>query len=158
VDRVNLEIQQAECVYDLNHAAELKYGTLMNLQQQLKSAQQTLNAHQTSGKSMHWEEVTEDDIAKIVSKWIGIPLSKLKMSEREKLLHLDEELHKRVIGQEPAVKAVAQAIQWSRAGLADPNQPIASFMFMGPTGVGKTEYAKGIGRLPVQYRAGINTI
>jgi ATP-dependent Clp protease ATP-binding subunit ClpB len=139
---VNLEIQQAECIYDLNRAAELKYGTLMNLQQQLKSAQQALNEHQTSGKSMIWEEVTEDDIAEIVIKWTGISISKLKMTEREKLLHLDEELHKCVVGQEPAVKAVAQAIQQSRAGLADPNRPIASFMFMGPTGVGKIELAK----------------
>ncbi len=139
---MNLEIRQAERVYDLNRAAELKYGTLMILQQQIKSAQQALNEHQASGKSMLREEVTEDDIAEIVSKWTGIPISKLKMSEREKLLHLDEELHKHVVGQEPAGKAVAQAIQRSRAGLADPNRPIASFMFMGPTGVGKTELAK----------------
>lgn len=88
------------------------------------------------------EEVTADDIAEIVSKWTGIPVSKLQQSEREKLLHLEEELHKRVVGQEPAVKSVAEAIQRSRAGLSDPHRPIASFMFMGPTGVGKTELAK----------------
>jgi ATP-dependent Clp protease ATP-binding subunit ClpB len=144
VDRVNLEIQQAERVYDLNRAAELKYGTLMSLQRQLESAQQAVKDYHASGKSMLREEVTEDDIAEIVSKWTGIPISRLKVSEREKLLHLDEELHKRVVGQEPAVQAVAQAIQRSRAGLADPNRPIASFMFMGPTGVGKTELAKAL--------------
>jgi ATP-dependent Clp protease ATP-binding subunit ClpB len=144
VDRVNLEIQQAERIYDLNHAAELKYGTLMSLQRQLESAQQAVKDYHASGKSMLREEVTEDDIAEIVSKWTGIPISRLKTSEREKLLHLDEELHKRVVGQEPAVQAVAQAIQRSRAGLADPNRPIASFMFMGPTGVGKTELAKAL--------------
>lgn len=88
------------------------------------------------------EEVTADDIAEIVSKWTGIPVSKLQQSEKEKLLHLEEELHKRVVGQEPAVKSVAEAIQRSRAGLSDPHRPIASFMFMGPTGVGKTELAK----------------
>jgi ATP-dependent Clp protease ATP-binding subunit ClpB len=90
------------------------------------------------------EEVTGDDIAEIVSKWTGIPISKLKQSEREKLLHLEDELHKRVVGQDPAVKAVAEAIQRSRAGLSDPHRPIASFMFMGPTGVGKTELAKAL--------------
>jgi len=90
------------------------------------------------------EEVTGDDIAEIVSKWTGIPISKLKQSEREKLLHLEDELHKRVVGQDPAVKAVAEAIQRSHAGLSDPHRPIASFMFMGPTGVGKTELAKAL--------------
>ncbi|KAJ1421456.1 P-loop containing nucleoside triphosphate hydrolase [Sesbania bispinosa] len=114
IDRVNLEIQQAEREYDLNRAAELK------------------------------EEVTGNDIAEIVSKWTGIPVSKLQQSEREKLLYLEEVLHKRVVGQDPAVKAVAEAIQRSRAGLSDPHRPIASFMFMGPTGVGKTELAKAL--------------
>jgi ATP-dependent Clp protease ATP-binding subunit ClpB len=89
-------------------------------------------------------EVTQEDIAEIVSKWTGIPVSSLKASEREKLLHLADELHKRVVGQEEAVEAVADAIQRSRAGLADPNRPIASFMFLGPTGVGKTELAKAV--------------
>lgn len=97
-----------------------------------------------SGKSMLREEVTGDDIAEIVSKWTGIPISKLQQSEREKLLHLEEELHRRVVGQNPAVTAVAEAIQRSRAGLSDPHRPIASFMFMGPTGVGKTELAKAL--------------
>lgn len=144
IDRVNLEIQQAERDYDLNRAAELKYGTLLALQKQLEEAERELAEYQNSGKSMLRKEVTGDDIAEIVSKWTGIPVSKLKQSEREKLLHLDEELHKRVVGQDQAVKAVANAIQRSRAGLADPNRPIASFMFMGPTGVGKTELAKAL--------------
>lgn len=144
VDRVNLEIQQAERDYDLNRAAELKYGSLMTLQRQLDAAEKALDEYQNSGNSMLREEVTGNDIAEVVSKWTGIPISKLQQSEREKLLHLDDELHKRVVGQDPAVKSVAEAIQRSRAGLSDPNKPIASFMFMGPTGVGKTELAKAL--------------
>lgn len=144
IDRVNLEIQQAERDYDLNRAAELKYGSLMSLQRQLEIAEKELIEYQNSGKSMLREEVTENDIAEIVSKWTGIPVSKLQQSDREKLLHLEEELHKRVVGQDPAVKAVSDAIQRSRAGLSDPHRPIASFMFMGPTGVGKTELAKAL--------------
>ncbi|CAM6014957.1 unnamed protein product [Sphagnum balticum] len=144
VDRVNLEIQQAERDYDLNRAAELKYGSLMTLQRQLEAAEKALDEYQNTGKSMLREEVTGSDIAEIVSKWTGIPISKLQQSEREKLLHLDDELHKRVVGQDPAVKSIAEAIQRSRAGLSDPVRPIASFMFMGPTGVGKTELAKAL--------------
>ncbi|KAF9684202.1 hypothetical protein SADUNF_Sadunf04G0093400 [Salix dunnii] len=144
IDRVNLEIQHAEREYDLNRAAELKYGSLNSLQRQLKSAEKELDEYIKSGKSMLREEVTGDDIAEIVSKWTGIPISKLKQSEREKLLHLEDELHTRVVGQEPAVKALAEAIQRSRVGLSDPCRPIASFMFMGPTGVGKTELAKAL--------------
>ncbi|XP_021770041.1 chaperone protein ClpB3, chloroplastic-like [Chenopodium quinoa] len=144
IDRVNIEIQQAEREYDLNRAAELKYGSLNSLQRQLESAEKELDEYMKSGKSMLREEVTGTDIAEIVSKWTGIPLSKLQQSEREKLLHLEEELHKRVVGQDPAVTAVAEAIQRSRAGLSDPHRPIASFMFMGPTGVGKTELAKAL--------------
>ncbi|WMV17363.1 hypothetical protein MTR67_010748, partial [Solanum verrucosum] len=144
IDRVNLEIQQAEREYDLNRAAELKYGSLNTLQRQLEAAEKELSDYMKSGKSMLREEVTGNDIAEIVSKWTGIPVSKLQQSEREKLLHLEEELHKRVVGQDPAVRAVAEAIQRSRAGLSDPHRPIASFMFMGPTGVGKTELAKAL--------------
>ncbi|XP_024382965.1 chaperone protein ClpB3, chloroplastic [Physcomitrium patens] len=144
VDRVNLEIQQAERDYDLNRAAELKYGSLTTLQRQLEAAEKALDEYQNSGNSMLREEVTGNDIAEVVSKWTGIPISKLQQSEKEKLLHLDDELHKRVVGQDPAVKSVAEAIQRSRAGLSDPNKPIASFMFMGPTGVGKTELAKAL--------------
>ncbi|XP_010453680.1 PREDICTED: chaperone protein ClpB3, chloroplastic [Camelina sativa] len=144
IDRVNLEIQQAEREYDLNRAAELKYGSLNSLQRQLNGAEKELDEYLSSGKSMFREEVLGSDIAEIVSKWTGIPVSKLQQSERDKLLHLEEELHKRVIGQNPAVTAVAEAIQRSRAGLSDPGRPIASFMFMGPTGVGKTELAKAL--------------
>ncbi len=142
IERVNVEIQQAERNYDLNLAAELKYGKFTDLQRQLKEAEARLTENQTSGKSLLREEVLESDIAEIISKWTGIPVSKLVQSEMEKLLHLEDELHQRVIGQEEAVTAVADAIQRSRAGLADPNRPLASFIFLGPTGVGKTELAK----------------
>jgi ATP-dependent Clp protease ATP-binding subunit ClpB len=144
IDRVNIEIAQAERDYDLNRAAELKYGKLTDLQRQVEEAEKTLAQTQTSGKSMLREEVTESDIAEIISKWTGIPISKLVESEMQKLLHLEDELHRRVIGQNEAVTAVADAIQRSRAGLADPNRPIASFIFLGPTGVGKTELAKAL--------------
>ncbi|PPR86063.1 hypothetical protein GOBAR_AA34626 [Gossypium barbadense] len=144
IDRVNVEIQQAEREYDLNRAAELKYGSLNSLQRQLADAENELDEYMKSGKSMLREEVTGNDIAEVVSKWTGIPVSKLQQSEKEKLLHLEEVLHKRVVGQDPAVRSVAEAIQRSRAGLSDPRRPIASFMFMGPTGVGKTELAKAL--------------
>jgi ATP-dependent Clp protease ATP-binding subunit ClpB len=144
IERVNLEIQQAERDYDLNRAAELKYGTLTSLHRQLEAVEAELANAQRSGKSLLREEVTEADIAEIISKWTGIPISKLVESEKEKLLNLEGELHHRVIGQEEAVTAVADAIQRSRAGLADPNRPIASFIFLGPTGVGKTELAKAL--------------
>ena len=144
IDRVNLEVQQAERDYDLNKAAELKYGTLTDLQRKVQEAEVKLAQTQTSGKSLLREEVTESDIAEIISKWTGIPVSKLVESEMQKLLQLEDELHQRVIGQDEAVTAVADAIQRSRAGLADPNRPIASFIFLGPTGVGKTELAKAL--------------
>ncbi|BBD66815.1 ATPase [Nostoc commune NIES-4072] len=144
IERVNLEIQQAERDYDLNRAAELKYGNLTSLHRQLETVESELANAQRSGKSLLREEVTEGDIAEIISKWTGIPISKLVESEKEKLLHLEDELHRRVVGQEEAVTAVADAIQRSRAGLADPNRPIASFIFLGPTGVGKTELAKAL--------------
>ncbi len=144
IDRVNLEIQQTERNYDLNRAAELKYGKLTDLHRQLQSVETELSQTQKTGKSLLREEVTEADIAEIISKWTGIPLNKLVESEKEKLLHLEDELHHRVIGQHEAVTAVADAIQRSRAGLSDPNRPIASFVFLGPTGVGKTELAKAL--------------
>ncbi|MBZ8181449.1 ATP-dependent chaperone ClpB [Oscillatoria salina] len=144
IDQTNLEIQQAERDYDLNRAAELRYGKLTDLQRQAKEAENKLQEMQTTGKSLLREEVTESDIAEVISKWTGIPISKLVESEKEKLLHLEEELHQRVIGQEEAVTAVADAIQRSRAGLADPHRPTASFIFLGPTGVGKTELAKAL--------------
>ncbi|MCE2719324.1 MAG: ATP-dependent chaperone ClpB [Dolichospermum sp.] len=144
IDRVNLEIQQAERNYDLNRAAELKYGKLTDLHRQLQAVETELSQTQKTGKSLLREEVTEADIAEIISKWTGIPLHKLVESEKEKLLHLEDELHDRVVGQQEAVTAVADAIQRSRAGLSDPNRPIASFVFLGPTGVGKTELAKAL--------------
>ena len=144
IDRVNIEIQQAERDYDLNRAAELKYGKLTDLQRELEQAETQLANAQTSGATLLREEVTESDIAEIISKWTGIPVSKLVESEMQKLLHLEEELHKRVIGQDEAVTAVSDAIQRSRAGLADPNRPTASFIFLGPTGVGKTELGKAL--------------
>ncbi|HLO49443.1 MAG TPA: Clp protease N-terminal domain-containing protein, partial [Kamptonema sp.] len=144
IDKVNIEIQQAEREYDLNRAAELKYGTLTQLQKQLEETETKLSTTQITGQTLLREEVMESDIAEIISKWTGIPISKLVESEMQKLLHLEDELHKRVIGQDEAVTAVADAIQRSRAGLADPNRPVASFIFLGPTGVGKTELAKAL--------------
>lgn len=144
IDRVNLEMEAAEREYDLNRAAELKYGTLTSLQRQLEEAEKNLADYQKSGSSLLQEEVTDIDIAEIVSKWTGIPLSNLQQTERDKLVMLENVLHCRVVGQDIAVKSVADAIRRSRAGLSDPNRPIASFMFMGPTGVGKTELAKAL--------------
>ncbi|MDG2991628.1 ATP-dependent chaperone ClpB [Candidatus Synechococcus calcipolaris G9] len=144
IEQVNIEIQQAERSYDLNRAAELKYGKQTELQKKLEATETVLNESQIGGRSLLRDEVTESDIAEIISKWTGIPISKLVESEAEKLLHLEDELHKRVIGQDEAVTAVADAIQRSRAGLSDPNRPIASFIFLGPTGVGKTELAKAL--------------
>ncbi|KAJ0989546.1 hypothetical protein J5N97_007902 [Dioscorea zingiberensis] len=144
IDRVNLEIEAAKREYNLNHAAELKYGTLISLQKQLEEAERKLDEFQQSGHLMLREEVTDLYIAEIVSKWTGIPVSNLQQSERKKLVLLVEVLHKRVVCQDMAVKSVADAIRRSRAGLSDPNRPIASFMFMGPTGVGKTELAKAL--------------
>jgi ATP-dependent Clp protease ATP-binding subunit ClpB len=144
IDQINLEIQQAERDYDLNRAAELRYGTLTDIQRKIKEIEAKLTEQQTTGKTLLREEVLEADIAEIIGKWTGIPVFKLIASEKEKLLHLDEELHQRVVGQSEAVDAVADAIQRSRAGLADPHRPIASFIFLGPTGVGKTELAKAL--------------
>jgi ATP-dependent Clp protease ATP-binding subunit ClpB len=144
VNIINLEIEQAERDYDLNRAAELRYGKLTKLQQEVVEIEQKLAERQTTGKSLLREEVLESDIAEIIAKWTGIPLKKLIESEKSKLLNLETELHERVIGQEEAVTAVADSIQRSRAGLADPNRPTASFIFLGPTGVGKTELAKAL--------------
>jgi ATP-dependent Clp protease ATP-binding subunit ClpB len=143
IEQVQLQIEQAKRSYDLNKAAELEYGTLGELNRKLAEKEGELSgAHQ--GKTLLREEVTEDDIAEVIAKWTGIPVAKLVQSEMEKLLHLEDELHQRVIGQQQAVRAVADAIQRSRAGLSDPNRPIASFLFLGPTGVGKTELSKAL--------------
>jgi ATP-dependent Clp protease ATP-binding subunit ClpB len=137
LDEVRREIELAERHYDLNRAAELRYGELPRLEAEVEALSEKL-------KNAHFVrlEVTEEDIAEIVSRWTGIPVAKLLEGEREKLLRLEEELHKRVVGQDEAIQAVADAIRRARAGLKDPNRPIGSFLFLGPTGVGKTELAK----------------
>ena len=145
IEQVQLQVEQAKRNYDLNKAAELEYGTLAGLHKKLAAKEEVLNAGGAAGeKSLLREEVTEDDIAEVIAKWTGIPVAKLVQSEMEKLLQLEDELHTRVIGQAQAVTAVADAIQRSRAGLSDPNRPIASFLFLGPTGVGKTELSKAL--------------
>lgn len=145
IERVQLQVEQAKRSYDLNKAAELEYGTLADLQKQLLAQEQALAENDDNAeKSLLREEVSEDDIAEVIAKWTGIPVAKLVQSEMEKLLELEDQLHERVVGQDQAVTAVADAIQRSRAGLSDPNQPIASFLFLGPTGVGKTELSKAL--------------
>jgi ATP-dependent Clp protease ATP-binding subunit ClpB len=142
IDATKTEIEQAERQYDLNRAAELRYGKLATFEKQLK-AQETAIAGDGSPRLLK-EEVDESDIADVVSRWTGIPVSKLLEGEMRKLLRLDDELHKRVIGQDEAVTAVAEAVIRSRSGLSDPNRPIGSFIFLGPTGVGKTELARAL--------------
>ena len=144
IEQTNSAIQQAENNYDLNRAAELKYGKLPSLKKQLEEAEEREKARDPKEDSLLRDKVTEEEIAKIVARWTGIPVSKLMESEREKLLHLDEILHKRVIGQDEAVQRVCDAILRSRAGIQDPDRPIGSFLFLGPTGVGKTELAKAL--------------
>ncbi|MBQ9703661.1 MAG: AAA family ATPase, partial [Clostridia bacterium] len=141
IEQTNAKIEKAQNEYNLNLAAELKYGTLPQLQKELSEAESKTN---DSKESLLRDQVKEDEIARIISRWTGIPVSKLVESEREKLLHLDEILHKRVIGQNEAVETICNAILRSRAGIQDPDRPIGSFMFLGPTGVGKTELAKSI--------------
>ncbi len=145
IDETNAQIEQAERIYDLNKAAELKYSTLPNLQKVLEQEEREFEKSQ--GKStLVRNKVTEDEISKIVAKWTGIPVTKLVEGEREKILNLEHILHESVIGQEEAVKKVSDAIVRSRAGIANPNRPIGSFLFLGPTGVGKTELAKTLAR------------
>ncbi len=141
IESLNNEIALAERNYDLNKAAELKYGRLPELKKQLAAAEEK---DRTEGRTLVHESVTEEEIGRIVSRWTGIPVSKLTESERNKTLHLDAELHKRVIGQDEAVTKVSDAILRSRAGIKDPSKPIGSFLFLGPTGVGKTELAKSL--------------
>ena len=142
IEDLHRQIEAAEQSYDLGKAAELKYGRLPQLQKQLEE-QERRNQQEGDSALVH-EKVTDEEIAKIVERWTGIPVSRLVQGEREKLLHLDETLHKRVVGQDQAVQAVTEAIQRSRAGIQDPNRPIGSFLFLGPTGVGKTELAKAL--------------
>ena len=139
IDEINKEIEIAKRNYDLARASELQYGELMRLQKALADAEETVKGRDLS---MVREEVTDDEIARIVSKWTGIPVAKLTAGEREKLLGLEEELHKRVVGQDEGVRKVADAILRSKAGIKDPKRPIGSFLFLGPTGVGKTELAR----------------
>jgi ATP-dependent Clp protease ATP-binding subunit ClpB len=141
IERTKIEIEQAERQYDLNRVAELKYGRLFGLEKALKEAEEELAR---KGVRLIKEEVDEEDIAEVVSRWTGIPVSKLLEGEAQKLMHLEEELHKRVVGQEEAVRAVAEAVIRARTGLKDPNRPIGSFIFLGPTGVGKTELARAL--------------
>lgn len=140
IDSVKSQMEQAEHNSDLAKASELKYGKLPELQQKLKNQETYLAEHQDS--QLLKEEVGEEDIAQVVSRWTGIPVTKMMTGEREKLLHLDETLHQRVVGQDKAVQVVSDAIIRARAGIKDPNRPIGSFIFLGPTGVGKTELAK----------------
>ena len=143
IERVNADIEKAERSYDLNRAAELKYGELPRLQKEL--AEEEAIAEKSKGEdSLLRDKVTEEEIARIVGRWTGIPVSKLMEGEREKLLHLEDVLHQRVIGQDEAVTKVSEAILRSRAGIQDPNRPLGSFLFLGPTGVGKTELAKAL--------------
>ena len=141
IEKVNAEIEEAQRVSDYERAAKLKYSRLPELQKKLEEAQKSGTVQKNT---LLRDTVTEEEIAKVVSRWTGIPLSKLMEGEREKILHLDEILHKRVIGQDEAVTKVTEAIIRSRAGIADPNRPIGSFLFLGPTGVGKTELAKAL--------------
>jgi ATP-dependent Clp protease ATP-binding subunit ClpB len=142
IEEVKLEIEKTMRAYDLNRVAELQYGTLAQLERELKEAEAAL---QTSGtRRLIKEEVDEEDIAEIVSRWTGIPVSKLMEGEMQKLLRLEEELHHRVVGQDEAVRAVADAVIRARAGIKDPKRPIGSFLFLGPTGVGKTELARAL--------------
>ena len=143
IERTNAEIEKAERTYDLNRAAELKYGELPKLQKEL-AEEEAIAEKNKSGDSLLRDKVTEEEIARIVARWTGIPVSKLMEGEREKLLHLEDVLHQRVIGQDEAVTKVCEAILRSRAGIQDPNRPLGSFLFLGPTGVGKTELAKAL--------------
>jgi ATP-dependent Clp protease ATP-binding subunit ClpB len=143
IEATKLEIERAEREYDLNRAAELKYGTLIELEKQL-AAEEARLASANGGARLMKEEVDEEDVAEVVARWTGVPVSRILEGEMQKLLHLEDELHKRVIGQDEAVKAVADAVIRARSGLKDPNRPIGSFIFLGPTGVGKTEVARAL--------------
>ncbi len=143
-EQLRLQVEQAERAYDLNKAAQLKYGQLETLEQKLADKESKLLEIQSSGTALLREQVTEADIAEIVARWTGVPVNRLLESERQKLLQLEGHLHQRVIGQTEAVAAVAAAIRRARAGMKDPGRPIGSFLFMGPTGVGKTELARAL--------------
>jgi len=143
IDQTRVQIEQAERSYDLNKAAELKYGTLSSLERKLSDAEQTL-ADQQRGGTLLKEEVDEEDVAEVVAKWTGVPVSRMLEGEVQKLIQMEQRLHIRVVGQEEAIHAVSNAVRRARAGLQDPNRPIGSFIFLGPTGVGKTELARAL--------------
>lgn len=143
IETYKLEAEKAERDGDYGKVAELRYGKIKDAQEELEKAQKQLDENQ-NGQSLIKEEVTSDDIAEVVAKWTGVPVTKMLQSEREKLLHLEDELHKRVVGQEEAIEAISDAVRRSRAGLQDPKKPIGSFLFLGTTGVGKTELAKAL--------------
>ncbi|HYI24457.1 MAG TPA: AAA family ATPase, partial [Thermomicrobiales bacterium] len=143
MDRARVEMEQAQRAYDYNRAAELQYGKLKELDQKVLEEERALARLQSAGKLLK-EEVDSDDIADVVSRWTGIPVSRLMEGEIEKLVHMEERLHARVIGQDEAISAVSNAIRRARAGLSDPNRPLGSFIFLGPTGVGKTELARAL--------------
>ncbi|MEE8125263.1 MAG: AAA family ATPase, partial [Nitrospirales bacterium] len=143
IEDVKRQMEQAEREYDLNRVAELRYGTLPRLERELQSEDEHLGQKQGTSRLLK-EEVDEEDIAEVVSRWTGIPISRLLQGEMEKLLKLDEFLHQRVVGQGEGVKVVAEAVLRARSGIKDPNRPIGSFLFLGPTGVGKTELARAL--------------
>ena len=143
IENLKFEADKAEREGDYGKVAEIRYGKLQALNQEIEDTQKELHAMQ-GDKAMIKEEVDAEDIADVVSRWTGIPVSKMLQSEKDKLLHLEDELHQRVIGQDEAIEAVADAVRRSRAGLQDPKRPIGSFIFLGTTGVGKTELAKAL--------------
>ena len=146
IDEVNAEIEQAEREYNLNKVAELRYSTLPNLKQVLEQEEKEIEKEQGGKSTLLRNKVTEEEIQQIVSKWTGIPVTRMSQGEKEKLLHLEDTLHESVVGQNDAVKKVAESILRSKAGIANPNRPIGSFLFLGPSGVGKTELAKTLAR------------
>ena len=143
IENLKFEAEKAEREGDYGKVAEIRYGKLQALDKEIEDTQKQLRDMQ-GDKAMIKEEVDAEDIADVVSRWTGIPVSKMLQSEKDKLLHLEEELHQRVIGQDEAIEAVADAVRRSRAGLQDPKRPIGSFIFLGTTGVGKTELAKAL--------------
>jgi len=144
LESVNAQIAKAEREYDLNKAAELKYGKLPSLKKELEAEEAKAEAAKEQSDNLLRDKVTEEEIARIICRWTGIPVARLMEGEREKLLHMEDILHRRVIGQDEAVEKVSDAILRSRAGIQDPNRPLGSFLFLGPTGVGKTELAKAL--------------
>jgi ATP-dependent Clp protease ATP-binding subunit ClpB len=144
LEQAKIELERAQREADLGRAAELQYGTIPELEKQLGEAEAAETTQESSGPKFLKEEVDAEDVAEVVAKWTGIPVSRLMEGEIEKLVHMEERLHQRVVGQDEAVSAVASALRRSRAGLADPNRPIGTFLFLGPTGVGKTELARAL--------------